>query len=53
MPMDTGAEHEIRQRLARDREAEVRAFLKDARAAGDAERVRMAEYELDRRGIEI
>jgi hypothetical protein len=53
MAMDTGTEHEIRQRLARERETEVRAYLKDARGGGDADRVRLAEYALDRCGIEI
>lgn len=53
MVMDTGTEHEIRQRLARQGEAEVRDFLNNARDAGDVDRVRLAEYELDRRGIEI
>lgn len=53
MVMDTGTEHEIRQRLAWQRPSEVLDYLKDARDAGDADRVRLAEYELDRRGIEF
>lgn len=47
MVMDTGTEHEIRQRLAWQRPSEVLDYLKDAR------RARLAKYELDRRGIEI
>jgi len=53
MVMDTGTEHEIRQQLARQSEADVRSLLKDARDASDTDRVRLAEYELDRRGLEI